>query len=431
MYIVGYNKNIKLKDSELKKGSFLSITLLILSGELIFLLPYVLARVFRPTFLEVFNLTNLQLGGLFSVYGTVAILSYMYGGVISDKFQPKILIAISLFFTAFGGLVLSTYPSYLMLQILWGYWGFTTVFLFWGAMIKATRVWGGSKNQGEAFGLLDGGRGLVAASMGTLGVLIFSMFLTNDIELASLIERRNAFRYVILFSSFIVFLTGLLVIIFMESSRGDVVNKNASLIPNIKSVLKIQSVWLIMFIIIAAYVGYKITDIYSLYASDVMNFDNLEAANIGSLQLYLRPLVCLLIAFFADKKSYIHLIIIGFIIMLIGALIFSLGVVQVDMNYVFFFSLIVVATGTYAIRALYFSLMQEGRVPLVLTGTAVGVISVVGYTPDIFASPVIGYLLDTYAGIVGHQYVFSMLVVFSIVGLWASLKFAKLVSSFK
>ena len=425
------NKNIKLKDSELKKGSFLSITLLILSGELIFLLPYVLARVFRPTFLEVFNLTNLQLGGLFSIYGTMAILSYVYGGVLSDKFKPKILIALSLFFTALGGLLLATYPSYFMLQLLWGYWGFTTVFLFWGAMIKATRVWGGSKNQGEAFGLLDGGRGLVAASMGTLGVLIFSLFLTNDIELASLSERKNAFRYVILFSSFIVFLTGILVIFLMKSSQEGVTNKNASLIPNIKSILKIQSVWLIMFIIIAAYVGYKVTDIYSLYASDVMNFNNLEAANIGSLQMYLRPLVCLLIAFFANNKSYIYLIIIGFIVMLIGALIFSFGIVQVDMNYVFFFSLIVVATGTYAIRALYFSLMQEGRIPLVLTGTAVGVISVVGYTPDIFASPVIGYLLDTYPGIVGHQYVFSMLVVCSILGLWASIKFAKLVTSFK
>jgi sugar phosphate permease len=422
---------MKFKDPELKKGSFLSITLLILSGELIFLLPYVLARVFRPTFLEVFNLTNLELGSLFSIYGTVAILSYLYGGVISDKFQPKKLIAISLFFTAFGGTVLSTYPSYLMLQILWGYWGFTTVFLFWGAMIKATRVWGGSKNQGEAFGLLDGGRGLVAASMGTLGVVIFSMFLTNDIELASLVERKNAFRYVILFSSLIVFLTGILIIVFMESSIESAINKSASLIPNIKSVLKIQSVWLIMVIIIAAYVGYKVTDIYSLYASDVMNFDNLEAANIGSLQLYLRPIVCLLIALFADKKSYIHLIIIGFIIMLVGALVFSLGIVQVNMNYVFFFSLIVVATGTYAIRALYFSLMQEGRIPIVLTGTAVGVISVVGYTPDIFASPVIGYLLDTYPGIIGHQYVFSMLVVFSIVGLWTSMKFNKLVTSFK
>ena len=420
-----------MKDPALKKGSFLSIILLILSGELIFLLPYVLARIFRPTFLEVFNLTNLKLGSLFSIYGTVAILSYLNGGIISDKIQPKKLIAISLFFTAFGGIILSTYPSYLVLQILWGYWGFTTVFLFWGAMIKATRVWGGSKNQGEAFGLLDGGRGLVAASMGTLGVLIFSMFLKNDIELASLVERKNAFRCVILFSSFIVFLTGILVIIFMESGIEGALNKSASLIPNIKSVLKTQSVWLIMFIIMAAYVGYKVTDIYSLYASDVMSFDDLEAANIGSLQLYLRPLVCLLIALLADKKSYIYLIIIGFIIMLFGALIFSLGIVQLNMNYVFLFSLIVVATGTYAIRALYFSLMQEGRIPLVLTGTAVGVISVVGYTPDIFASPVIGYLLDTYPGIIGHQYVFSMLVVFSIVGLWASIRFKKLVTSFK
>ena len=421
---------MKFKDPELKKGSICSITLLILSGELIFLLPYVLARVFRPTFLEVFNLTNLELGSLFSIYGVVAILSYLHGGVISDKFQPKILIAISLFFTSFGGIVLSTYPSYWMLQILWGYWGFTTVFLFWGAMIKATRVWGGSKNQGEAFGLLDGGRGLVAASMGTLGVLVFSLFLTNDIEIASLVERKNAFKYVILFSSFIVFLTGILVILYMESSREGVVNKSSSLFPNIRSVIKIQSVWLIMFIIIAAYVGYKVTDIYSLYASDVMRFDNLEAANIGSLQLYLRPLVCLLIALFADKKSYIHFIIIGFIVMLVGALIFSLGIVQVNMNYIFFFSLIVVATGTYAIRALYFSLMQEGRIPLVLTGTAVGVISVVGYTPDIFASPMIGYLLDIYPGIIGHQYVFAILVLFSIVGLWASIKFSKLVTSF-
>ena len=420
-----------MKDPELKKGSFLSITLLILSGELIFLLPYVLARVFRPTFLEVFNLTNLQLGGLFSIYGTVAIISYVFGGVVSDKFQPRILIATSLFFTAFGGLVLSTYPSYLILQIIWGYWGFTTVFLFWGAMIKATRVWGGSKNQGEAFGLLDGGRGLVAASMGTLGVVIFSMFLTNDIEFASLVERKDAFRYVILFSSFIVFLTGILVIVLMESSQENIINKASSLINDIKSVLKIQSVWLIMFIIISAYVGYKVTDIYSLYASDVMSFNNLKAANIGSLQLYLRPIVCLLIALFADKKSYINLIIVGFIIMLIGALIFSLGIVQVNMNFVFLFSLIVVATGTYAIRALYFSLMQQGHIPLILTGTAVGVISVVGYTPDIFASPIIGYLLDTYPGIAGHQYVFSMLVLFSILGLWASFKFAKLVAMFK
>jgi MFS family permease len=417
-----------LKDQPIKKGSVLSITLLILSGELIYLLPYVLPRIFRPTFLEVFNLNNLQLGSLFSVYGIIALLSYVYGGVISDKFQPKKLMSYSLFFTSFGGLVLASYPSYFVLQILYGYWGFTTVFLFWGAMIKATRVWGGTDNQGQAFGFLDGGRGLVAASMGSLGILIFSIFLTNDIELTSLTERKEAFRYVILFSSFMIFLTGLWVLFFMDSNQKDQKNNviPSNTFSNIKTVLKIQSVWLIMIIIFSAYIGYRVTDIYSLYASDVMFFNQIEAANVSSLQLYLRPLVCILIAMLADKSSYIYFIIFGFVTMLIGSTIFAFGIVQLNMNFVFYLSLIIVATGTYAIRALYFSIMQEGRIPLVLTGTAVGLISVVGYTPDIFAPPIFGYFLDKYPGLLGHQYVFTILVLFSILGLLASIKFAYL-----
>ncbi len=417
-----------MKNPPIKKGSVLSITLLILSGELIYLLPYVLPRIFRPTFLEVFNLNNLQLGSLFSVYGIIALLSYVYGGVISDKFQPKKLMSYSLFFTSFGGLVLASYPSYFVLQILYGYWGFTTVFLFWGAMIKATRVWGGTDNQGQAFGFLDGGRGLVSASMGSLGILIFSIFLTNDIELTSLTERKEAFRYVILFSSFMIFLTGLWVLFFMDSNQKDQKNNviSSNTFSNIKTVLKIQSVWLIMIIIISAYIGYRVTDIYSLYASDVMFFNQIEAANVSSLQLYLRPLVCILIAMLADKSSYIYFIIFGFVTMLIGSTIFAFGIVQLNMNFVFYLSLIIVATGTYAIRALYFSIMQEGRIPLVLTGTAVGLISVVGYTPDIFAPPIFGYFLDKYPGLLGHQYVFTILVLFSILGLLASIKFAYL-----
>lgn len=417
-----------MKDQPIKKGSVLSITLLILSGELIYLLPYVLPRIFRPTFLEVFNLNNLQLGSLFSVYGIIALLSYVYGGVISDKFQPKKLMSYSLFFTSFGGLVLASYPSYFVLQILYGYWGFTTVFLFWGAMIKATRVWGGTDNQGQAFGFLDGGRGLVAASMGSLGILIFSVFLINDIELTSLTERKEAFRYVILFSSFMIFLTGLWVLFFMDSNQKDQKNNviSSNSFSNIKTVLKIQSVWLIMIIIISAYVGYRVTDIYSLYASDVMFFNQIEAANVSSLQLYLRPLVCILIAMLADKSSYIYFIIFGFVTMLIGSTIFAFGIVQLNMNFVFYLSLIIVATGTYAIRALYFSIMQEGRIPLLLTGTAVGLISVVAYTPDIFAPPIFGYFLDKYPGLLGHQYVFTISVLFSILGLLASIKFANL-----
>jgi hypothetical protein len=40
---------------------------LIAAGEAVFLLPFVLDRVFRPTFLDVFGVTNLQLGTAFSL----------------------------------------------------------------------------------------------------------------------------------------------------------------------------------------------------------------------------------------------------------------------------------------------------------------------------------------------------------------------------
>ena len=410
------------------KGSFLSITLLILSGESIYILPYVLARIFRPTFLDVFNLTNFELGSLFTVYGIVAIFSYIFGGVIADNFSPRKLISTALFLTALGGILLSTFPSYNILKILYGYWGVTTVLLFWGAMIKATRLWGGSNSQGRAYGYLDGGRGIVAALIGSVSVYIFSVILTNDISSANLLERQEAFKYVVLFSSLVIFLVGILVLLFMNT-KEDTQTENISSINSInkiKAVLKLQPVWLLMIIIMSAYVGYKITDIYSLYASDVMFYDQIKAAEIGSLQLYLRPIVCVLIGLLADRTNSTSWIIIGFIVMLIGASLFAIGIINSEMNFVFFLSLIIVAVGTYAARALYYAIFQEGNIPLGIMGTAVGVISVVSYTPDIFASPIMGYFLDNYPGALGHQYVFSMLVVFSLFGLMASIRFAKI-----
>ena len=324
--------------------------------------------------------------------------------------------ATALFSTALGGFVMATFPSFFTLQILYAYWGFTTVFLFWGAMIKATRLWGGKKNQGKAFGFLDGGRGIVAASMGSITVFIFSLALKTKINAASILERQEAFRYVILFSSFIVIIIGFLVLYFMRTEKENDINKNNSIssIRNFKSV------------IMSAYVGYKLTDIYSLYASQVMLYDQIEAAEIGALQLYLRPLVCIIIGLSADKTSSVKLIIIGFGIMLIGALVFSLGIINSTMNIIFLLSLIITAVGTYAIRALYFAVFNEGKIPIEITGTAVGIISIVGYTPDIFITPIMGYLLDSYPGIVGHQYVFIMLVMFSSLGLLASIKFQKI-----
>ena len=406
---------------------------MILSGELIYILPYFLPRVFRPTFLAVFDLNNLELGSLFSVYGTVAFFSYIFGGTFADKFLPRKLIASSLILTSLGGIVLINYPSFLILQILYGYWGFTSVFLFWGAMIKGTRIWGGSQNQGQAFGFLDGGRGLTASLIGSIGVIIFSLFLPEDVVSSSVEERQDAFQSVILFSSIMVALVGVLVYFFMKTKteKGVFQSENAHSLNNILAVLKLETVWLLMVIILCAYFGYKVTDIYSLYASDIMGYDEVKSANISSLQLYLRPITGFTIGFLADKNNGISWIIKGFFVMLTGSLLFASGILVADQYILFYISLIIIALGTYAIRALYFAILKEGNISLALTGTAVGVISLSGYTPDIFASPLMGYFLDKFPGIEGHQYVYAFLALFSIIGLIASSRFAIITKKIK
>jgi hypothetical protein len=86
-------------------------------------------------------------------------------------------------------------------------------------------------------------------------------------------------------------------------------------------------------------------------------------------------------------------------------------------------NLTLTAIGIYAVRAIYFAVMKEARVPLGLTGTAVGIVSFVGFTPDIFMGPWMGHLLDKHPGEPGHQYVFLLLSLFALIGLITSIIF--------
>lgn len=310
------------------------------------------------------------------------------------------------------------------MQLLYAYWGFTTVFLFWAPMIKATTVIGGKKNQGKTFSFLDAGRGLVASSIGIIGVIIFSLVMTNEISTATIDDKKEAFKYVIGVSSLIVFIIGIFVnySLRIDSSKEHIIGN----LDEMKKLFKSKSVIYIGLIILCAYMGYKITDIYSLYASEVMMFDDIQSAKVGAYQQYLRPIVCLIIAIYTDKIGNINNIVYGFIIMLFGSILFASGLITFSLNSLFIFSLIIVAIGTYAIRGLYFSILRDGKIPIILSGTAIGIVSIIGYTPDIFATPLYGYLLDAYPGIKGHQLVYLVLTMFSLIGIYISLKFKKL-----
>ncbi len=402
------------------------------SAEAIFFLPFVIARVFRPTILEVFQITNFQLGLAFSYYGVVAMLAYFPGGPLADLLAPKKLMTIALLSTAAGGLLLCTIPNPVTLQWLYAYWGLTTILLFWAAMIRATRQLAGQDYSGSVFGLLDGGRGLVAAGCASIAVLIYASLLPIDVASSSLAQRTFAFQQTIF--CFVLTTVAASGLVWMVVPGDDPADPQAMpdqpqlafSVTGTAAVFKLPAVWLQSMIIVCAYVGYKGLDDVSLYASVALGMDEVSAAYCGTVSMWVRPFAAIAAGLIADRTRVSQMTSICFLLLAIGSGVIATGILQTGMLIPFFVVIIGTSAAVHALRGLYFAIMQEGKIPLRYTGTVVGIVSVVGYSPDIFMGPLMGKLLDDSPGVLGHQHLFMVVAGFAMVGFFAALLFRRL-----
>ena len=361
----------------------------------------------------------------FSVYGAVAMASYIFGGPLADRFEARSLLAAALWATSLGGFYAVSLPSFEGLLILYGYWGFTTIFLFWASLIRATREWGGENTQGSAFGLLEGGRGLVAAIVGVIALGFFAWFMQDKATFAP-VQRREGFQIILLFTSVIIFSIGLWC--WYGLPQGKIESEYRTRLVRVNEVialLRLPTVWMQALMIVCAYVGYKITDDYSLFANQVLEMDQVSSAGVSTIAILLRPVFALSAGFLADRWNGDRVIRICFAGMaLAGGLIFF-GVYEAG-AFITFTLLTSALLGIYGLRGVYFALFNQAAVPWALTGTAVGFISFIGFTPDVFMSPLMGYLLDNNPGARGHELVFGVMAAFGIIGWLISLAFTRI-----
>lgn len=397
--------------------SYLTMFALIFAGEAVFSLPFHIPRFFRSSVLDVFDFSNTQLGDAFAGYGLMAMLAYLIGGPIADKYAPRTLLVLSLVLTALGGLVMASIPGIATMYWVYAYWGATTIFLFWAPLMKATREWGGQLAQGQAFGLLDGGRGLVAAASASFAVIYFAWLLPADLELTSASNSKEALQSVIYFYSGLTLFAALLVWILLPSSDQSSSQKSGLPFSNIREAIKKPIVWVHAAIIVCAYCAYKGLDNYALYCVEVLGMNQVEAAQFTSNAAYLRLFGALLVGLLADRFGASRTIAATFIALTVSFLLLS----QSDPNstgFVFLYANILVTFfAAYAMRGIYFALLEEVKTPAYLTGTTVGLISVLGYTPDVFYYPIAGRILDSAPGIEGHQLHFMFLGSIMFVGL--------------
>jgi len=394
---------------------FLMLTL-VLAGEIVFLLPFSLTRFFRPSLLEAFNISNTQLGDVFAVYGVLAMIAYFPGGALADRFSARSLLTVSLLATGLGGFYMATYPGPFGLAVLFGYWGITTILLFWAAMIRATREWGGDDAQGRAFGILEGGRGLAAALFATAGVALLAISMPDDVASVSEEGRREALRYVILLYSGATMVAAVLTWFLIPAVRH-VGDSSRSIFKGAIAVLNRPLVWAQAAVIICAYCGYKGLDNYSLYAVQVLGMDEVDGAKMSTIGTYLRPVAAVAAGLLADRWSAAKTVGLSFALALLSCVVLATVVPDGDMLFVIYANLFVSFFAVFALRGVYFALLQENHVPPFLTGAVAGTVSFIGYTPEIFFGPITGRILDANPGAVGFQHYFLFLAAVAALGI--------------
>lgn len=404
---------------------WLIIFSLIIAGEAVFTLPYHVTRFFRPTVLEVFDLTATELGVAQSAYGFVAMAAYFFGGPLADRFPAHKLIATSLWITALGGVYLVTFPGYYGVMFVWGFFGFTTVFLFWAALIKAARAWGGINEQGQAYGLLDGGRGMLAAVLASVGVWIFAIMFPDGYDASSMEDKRQALSIVIWGYTGVTVLTGFFAWFSLASLKNSGPVGHPDMLHNFGQVLKIRAVWLQTVIIICAYSSYKAFDQFALFAVRGHGIDEIEAAQIVTVGAWTRPVAAILIGLLGDRIGITQMTMISFLMLIVSHAWFAFTGAEFGTITIILLNTLVTCIAIYGLRGLYFALFQEGKVPLAVTGTAIGVVSVFGYTPDIYVAAVAGYLIDSNPGLEGFQHMFMMLIGFAVTGAVAAIAFER------
>ncbi|MFK8111831.1 MAG: hypothetical protein AB8B91_06500 [Rubripirellula sp.] len=253
---------------------------------------------------------------------------------------------------------------------------------------------------------------------------LFAFFMPEQVQSATPEQQANVFRQVVLLFSGITFAAAVLVWFALPRQSESPDDSQGGFEPlGVGRVLRMPTVWLQAIVVVCAYVGYKGLDEVSLYAHDVLEFDEIQAAGIGTLSMWVRLFAAIAARLLADRLGVARLTILSLSAFGIGSAVIATGTFHPGITVFFAATLITTSAAVFALRGLYYAMMEEGRVPFGDTGSAVGIVSVVGYTPDIFMGPLMGLLLDRWPGELGHQYVFAVLALFAMVGLAASIAF--------
>ncbi|MCA9129141.1 MAG: MFS transporter [Planctomycetales bacterium] len=400
---------------------------LILAGEIVFLPAFHLGRYFKSSMLTTFGIDEFQLGQLGAIYGMLATGCYFLGGPIADRWAPRKLLGISLAATGIASFYMATIPSFRIMCAIYAFWGVSTILAFWAPLIRATREYAGDDGQGRAFGVLDGGRGLASAVIASVAAHVFAAMVGGDAASNPQAELM-AVRGMVVAYGCLCFAAAACVWFFVPDTQVKLIATDTEtpviaspLLRRLLLVLKSPAIWLQAVVIIAAYSAFKMLDNYGIYAEDAYGLSRSDSAKLLANVSYVRVGAALAAGWIADRLLGVRFTIqCCFLLLLLAYSLFLVVSPSQELVWLLTCNMIVSCVGFFALRGIYFALLEESGIPANLTGTAVGIISFVGFTPEIFMGPFTGWVIREARAegnvLVGYQFIFAVLIGLSLAG---------------
>lgn len=392
------------------KGNMWRLVILAIAGSLIYGLPY-FRTYYYDAYLEAYNLTNTQMGTLGAMFGVFGMVSYLFGGVVADFISPKKLISVSLILTGIAGFCHLFAASYSMLLVIYLVWGFTALFAFWPALVKGIRGLAAANEQGKAYGFMEAGRGVtnavhLAIALAIINAVSRSTGGGSDINAAGL-------KGGIVFYSVVVIVLGVLVLLFFKDDKGGDKSERFNF-KQILTVVKLPQVWILCLILCCTYVMNMSYAYFNPYATSAFGMAMIGGTIVTIMADYIRPFASVGGGVLADRIGRPRIMVICFLIMAIGT--FAIALFPTMSVPVFVIVCAIIYVGMYCNYGIVFSLMEDGGIPMEVSGTAIGLISTIGYLPEVICPLTAGAILDTYSA-TGYKYYFIAVGIMMLIGI--------------
>ncbi len=387
-----------------KHNIWLMLIVICLGGSIIYIFPY-LQYTFYDSMMAELNFSNTQMGNILSIYGALNLIAYFMGGIIADRFPSRILITFSLIVTGISGFWFATFPSYKEMVIISIIWSLATIFTYWPAMIKAVKLLGSSDVQGRLFGFREALNSLGSLILSTVAMWVFT-------------SGGENFRGVVIFYSAAYIVIGVISFIFLPKKDLEEDKPKQSIFAGLGYVLKNPTIWMIGFIIFFGYAVGSTMGRLTPYLTSVYKMGVTTAGIVGIINTYgVGNIGAVAGGLITDKmKSSTRFLKWCFVIMavLLAAFVAIPGVPS--------FLVIAIIMGLTvrlvqtAVRGVYFVPLDEAKIPTEYLGTAAGVVSVIGFSPDAFLFTIYGRLIDNMSEAAGYKLMFGVLILFCAIG---------------